>query len=99
MSQATSSKLDKSFGLALCGVEVDSGAAHCGARVHRRKLANHCFGRIDARFGFSRARFGTAAEPFDFSANAVAQALLLFALRFEVGLALLEKAAEVALHA
>ena len=92
-------KLNQPLGLPLAGGKVDAGGAYAGAGVHGGELADHGVGRIDACFGFCGARLGSAAQPFNLGPHLVAQALLLAALRFEIGLSLLKEAAEVALHA
>ena len=98
-SQATSVELDQPLGLALAGVEVDAGGVDGGARIHGRQLADHGVGRVDAGLGFCGARLGAAAQPFDLRSDTVAQALLLAALRFEIGLLLFKKTAEVSFDA
>ena len=92
-------ELDQPLGLALGGIEVDAGRAHRRARVHIRQLADHRIGCVDAGLRFCGARLGPATQPFDLGLYAVAQALLLAALRFEISLLFFKKAAEVALHA
>ena len=87
------------FGLAQAGLKVDARGVDRGARVHLLQLADQVVGGVDARFGFGCSRLGTAPEPLDFGLHLVAQALLLFGLRLQVGLLLLKKPAEVAFDA
>ena len=67
--------------------------------VHVGQLADHRVGGIDAGLGLGGARLGAAAQPFDLGSDVIAQALLLAALRFEIGLLFFKKAAEVAFDA
>jgi hypothetical protein len=70
-----------------------------GARVHGGQLADHRVGGVNARLGFCGAGLGAAAKPLDLGFDLVAQALLLAALRFQIGLLFFKKAAEVSFHA
>ena len=92
-------ELHQPLGLAQAGIEVDAGGVDRGARVHGRQLADHGIRGVDARLGLGGARLRAASEPLDLSPYAVAQALLLAALRLQISLFLLKKAAEVALYA
>ncbi len=84
----------EALGFALAGFEVDAGGVDGGAGVHGLELADHLVGGIDAGFGLGGAGFGAAAEPLDLGADLVAEAFLLAALRFEIGLLFFEEAAE-----
>ncbi len=92
-------EFDEALGFAHAGFEVDADGVDGGARVHLGELADHGVGRVNAGLGLGGAGFGATTEPFDLSADLVAQALLLAALRFEVGLFLFEEATEGAFDA
>jgi hypothetical protein len=92
-------EFDKAFALAHAGFKVDARGVDGGARVHCGQLTDHGVGGVDAGFGFCCAGFGAAAEPLNFSSHLVAKALLLAALRFEIGLLFFKKTAEGSLYA
>ena len=92
-------EFDEALGFSHAGFEVDADGVHGGAGVHGGELADHGVGGVDAGLALGSAGLGATAEPFDLGADLVAEAVLLAALRLEVGLLLFEETAECPFHA
>ena len=75
---------DELLGLAIGGGERDSGAGRASARVHVGEFADEFVGFVDARLGFSGARFGAAAQPLDFGVHAILQGFLTIPLGVQI---------------
>ena len=80
ITKADAFEMDQAFGLAAGGGEVDSGARGLAAGLKIRQFGDQTSGVVDARFGFSGARFGPAAQPLHFGTHAILQRALALGL-------------------
>ena len=90
---------DQPLGAAVGGGEIDLRDAFGGARFQVAEFAHQAAGVIDARFGFSGARLGSAAQPLHFAPHAVGQRFLAVGLAQQELLFLFQELAVAALDA